>query len=61
MIDHSGSPRPVSCLLALSGLVAYAARQLQTPSEMAALLAGVLILTCADRAINRTAGIPVPA
>jgi hypothetical protein len=40
--------------------VAYAARQLQTPSEMAALLAGVLILTCAGRTINRAGGIPVP-
>jgi hypothetical protein len=33
---------------------------LQTPSEMAAQMAGVVILTFAGQAINRAAGTPVP-
>ena len=33
---------------------------LQTPPEMTAPMAGVVILTFAGQAINRAAGIPVP-
>ncbi|WP_228282139.1 HPP family protein [Rubrobacter tropicus] len=34
---------------------------LQTPSEMAALMAGVVVLTAVGWPINRAAGVPVPA